>query len=151
VTTLIKTPGQAPVSNNSAAGSISVSILDQIETPGGAAQVAQQLMEARRKNAEAQLWPRNLVNVMGYDNLQVGNTKLALEILKLNVLAYSESADANDSLGDAYLANGEKDLARQYAEKALALLASDTKESEARRDVIRDSAQQKINQLAAAH
>jgi hypothetical protein len=49
------------------------------------------------------------------------------------------------------LANGEKDLARQYAEKALALLASDTKESEARRDVIRDSAQQKINQLGAAH
>jgi dienelactone hydrolase len=151
VTTLIKTPGQAPVSNNGAAGSISVSILDQIETPGGAARVAQQLMEARRKNAEAQLWPRNLVNVMGYDNLQVGNTKLALEILKLNVFAYSESADANDSLGDAYLANGEKDLARQYAERALALLASDTKESEARRDVIRDSAQQKINQLGAAH
>jgi dienelactone hydrolase len=150
VTTLIKTPGQAPVSNNSAAGSISVSILDQIETPGGAAQVEQQLMEARRKNPEAQLWPRNLVNVMGYDNLQVGNTKLALEILKLNVLAYPESADANDSLGDAYLANGEKDLARQYAEKALVLLASDTKESEARRDAIRDSAQQKLNQLAAA-
>jgi tetratricopeptide (TPR) repeat protein len=75
----------------------------------------------------------------------VGNTKLALEILKLNVLAYPESADANDSLGDAYLANGEKDLARQYAEKALALLASDTKESGARRDVIRDSAQQKLN------
>jgi dienelactone hydrolase len=150
VTTLIKTPGQAPVSNNGAAGSISVSILDQIETPGGAAQVAQQLMEARRKDPGAQLWPRNLVNVMGYDNLQVGNTKLALQILKLNVLAYPESADANDSLGDAYLANGEKDLARQYAEKALALLASDTKESEARRDAIRASAQQKLNQLGAA-
>jgi dienelactone hydrolase len=150
VTTLIKTPGQAPVSNNGAAGSISVSILDQIETPDGAAQVAQQLMEARRKDPGAQLWPRNLVNVMGYDNLQVGNTKLALQILKLNVLAYPESADANDSLGDAYLANGEKDLARQYAEKALALLASDTKESEARRDAIRASAQQKLNQLGAA-
>jgi dienelactone hydrolase len=150
VTTLMKTPGQAPVSNNGAAGSISVSILDQIETPGGAAQVAQQLMEARRKNAEAQLWPRTLVNVMGYDNLQVGNTKLALEILKLNVLAYPESADANDSLGDAYLANGEKDLARKYAEKALALLVSDTKESEARRNVIRASAQQKLNQIATA-
>jgi dienelactone hydrolase len=148
VTTLI-TPGQAPASNSGSAGSLSMSILDQIETPGGAAQVEHQLMEVRRKNPQAQLWPRNLVNVMGYDNLQVGNTKLALEILKLNVLAYPESADANDSLGDAYLANGEKGLARQYAEKALALLASDTKESEVRRNVIRASAQQKLNQLAA--
>jgi dienelactone hydrolase len=151
VTTLIKTPGPAPVNNSGAGGSLSMPILDQIETPGGAAQVAQHLMEARRKDPGAQLWPRNLVNVMGYDNLQVGNTKLALEIFKLNVLAYPESADANDSLGDAYLANGEKDLARQYAEKALALLVSDTKESEARRNVIRASAQQKLNQLGAAH
>jgi dienelactone hydrolase len=151
VTTLIKTLGQAPVGKSSAPGSLSVPILDQIETPGGAAQVAQQLMEARRKDPKAELWPRILVNVMGYDNLQVGNTKLAIEILKLNVLAYPESADANDSLGDAYLANGENDLARQYAEKALALLPSDTKESEARRDAIRDSAQQKLKQLAAAH
>ena len=150
MTTLI-TPGQAPASNSGSAGSLSMSILDQIETPGGAARVAQQLLEARRKNLQAQLWPRNLVNVMGYDNLQVGNTKLALEILKLNVLGYPESADANDSLGDAYLANGEKDLARQCAEKALALLASDTKESEARRDAIRESAQQKLNQLGATH
>jgi dienelactone hydrolase len=151
VTTLIKTPGQAPVNNRGAAGSLSMSILDQIETPGGADQVAQQLMEARRRDPQAELWPRLLVNVMGYDNLQVGNRKLALEILKLNALAYPESADANDSLGDAYLANGEKDLARQYAEKALAILASDTKESEARRNVIRASAQQKLNQLGAAH
>jgi hypothetical protein len=151
VTTLIKTPGQAPASNSGSVGSLSISILDQIEAPGGAAQVAQQLMEARRKDPQAELWPRILVNVMGYDNLQVGNTKLALEILKLNVLAYPDSADANDSLGDAYLANGANDLARQYAEKALALLPSDTKESEARRDAIRDSAQQKLKQLGAAH
>ena len=69
--------------------------------------------------------------------------------MKLLVTAYPESADANDSLGDAYLANGENDLARQYAEKALALLPSDTKDSETRRKVIRDSAQQKLKQLAA--
>jgi tetratricopeptide (TPR) repeat protein len=126
-------------------------ILDQIETPGGAAQVAQQLLAVRQKDPQAQLWPRILVNVMGYDNMQAGNPKLALDILKLNALAYPESADANDSLSDAYLANGEKDLAREYAEKALALLASDTKESEARRDVIRESAQQKLKQLTTAH
>ena len=34
------------------------------------------------------------------------------------------SADANETLGEAYLADGQKDLARQHAEKALALVDS---------------------------
>jgi dienelactone hydrolase len=151
VTTLLKTPGQGPVNNSGPPGSLSIPLLNQIETPAGAAQVEQQLLEARQKDPKAELWPRILVNVMGYDNMQVGNTKLALDILKLNALAYPDSADAIDSLGDAYLANGEKTLAREYAEKALSLLASDTKESEARRAAIRESAQEKLKPLTTAH
>jgi len=38
------------------------------------------------------------------------------------VLAYPDSADAHDSLADAYLKDGQKDLAREHAEKALAIL-----------------------------
>jgi dienelactone hydrolase len=151
VTTLIKTPGQALVDNNSAPGLPSAAILDQIEQPGGVAQVTQQLMEARRKDPKAQLWLEVIVTIMGYDHLGAGEPKLAVEIMKLNVTAYPESADANDSLSDAYLADGEKDLARRYAEKALALLASDTSDSEPRRNEIRASAQQKLKQLGAAH
>ena len=41
---------------------------------------------------------------------------------ELNLLAYPDSADAAGSLADAYLADGQKDLARQHAEKALVLL-----------------------------
>jgi hypothetical protein len=55
-------------------------------------------------------------------------------------------------LGDAYLAAGQKDLARQNAQKALELLASDTADSPQRRDGIRGSAEQKLKQLGnAAH
>ncbi|HXM23554.1 MAG TPA: DinB family protein [Terriglobales bacterium] len=149
VTTLIKTPGQAPVDKTSAAELPFAPIVNQIEMPGGVARAAQQLTEARRKDPKAQLWPEALVTIMGYDHLRVGETKMAVEIMKLNVTAYPESADANDSLGDAYLADGEKDLARQCAEKALALLTSDTTDSEPRRKEIRDSAQQKLKQLNA--
>jgi uncharacterized protein HemY len=150
VTTLIKTPGQAPVDNSSEARLPFVPIVNQIETPGGVDRVTQQLMEARRRNPKAQLWPEAILRIMGYDHLRVGDPKPAVEIMKLNLAAYPDSADANDSLGDAYLANGEKDLARQYAEKALTSLASDTKDSATRRDVIRDSAEQKLKQLSAA-
>jgi Tfp pilus assembly protein PilF len=119
-----------------------------METPGGPEQVARQLGDARRHDPAAQLFPEVIVRIMGYDHLRAGETKTAIEILELDVTAYPQSPDANDSLSDAYLADGQKDLARQYAEKALALLASDTKDSAARREAIRDGAQQNLDQLA---
>jgi len=56
----------------------------------------------------------------------VGQTKLALEVFKLVLLAYPDSAAAHDSLADAYLADGQKNLALQHAKKAMALLDSHT-------------------------
>ena len=50
--------------------------------------------------------------------------KVGIEIFKLNLLAYPDSADAHYNLADAYLKDGQKDLARQYAEKALAMIDS---------------------------
>ena len=52
VTTLIKTPGHAPADTVASA-----SVINQIRMSGGAAQVTQQLIEARRKDPEAQLFP----------------------------------------------------------------------------------------------
>jgi dienelactone hydrolase len=118
-TTLIKTPGHAPADAISCAA-----ILNQIRMPGGVAQVTQQLVEARRKDPAAQLFPEIIVSDIGQNHMRAGETKQAIEILKLNLLAYPDSADANDNLADAYLADGQKDLARQHAEKALALLES---------------------------
>jgi hypothetical protein len=51
-------------------------------------------------------------------------------------------------LSDAYLADGQRDLARQKATKALELLPSDTTDSEQRRNGIRASAEQKLKELA---
>ena len=119
VTTLIKTPGHAPADTVASAP-----ILNQIRMPGGVAQVTQQLTEARRRDPKAQLFPEITVSIIGQDHMRAGEPKLALEIFKLNLLAYPWSADANDNLADAYLADGRKDLARQHAEKALALLDS---------------------------
>jgi pimeloyl-ACP methyl ester carboxylesterase len=119
--TLIKTPGHAPADTLASAA-----IIDQIRKPGGVAQVTQQLMEARQKDPEVQLWPEITVSIIGQDHLRAGEPKLAVEVFKLNLLAYPNSADANDDLADGYLADGQKDLARQYAEKALAILDSHT-------------------------
>src|SRR5262249_56699048 len=54
--------------------------------------------------------------------MREGDLKSAIAVLKLVVMAYPDSADANENLADAYLADGQKDLAKQYAEKALAIV-----------------------------
>jgi len=59
------------------------------------------------------------VNFMGYEHMQSGDTKGAVEIMKLNAAAYPSSPNVYDSLADAYLADGQRDLARRNAEKAL--------------------------------
>ena len=149
VTTLIKTPGHAPADTVASAR-----ILDQIGTPGGVAQVTQQLTEARRRDPQVQLFPEITVSIIGQDHMRVGETKAALEVFKLNLLAYPDSADAHDDLADAYLADGQRELARQYAEKTLALLdshrapASSWSDTEQRRDEIRVNAEEVIKKTA---
>jgi len=148
VTTLIKTPGHAPADTVASAA-----ILNQIEMPGGVAQVTQQLMEARRKDPQVQLFPEITVDILASGHLREGDAKTAIEIFKLNLLAYPDSADAHYNLADAYLADGQKELARQYAEKALALLDSHAaplsswSDTEQRRGEIRRSAERTLQKL----
>jgi hypothetical protein len=67
--------------------------------------------------------------------------------MKLNVAAYPNSPNVYDSLSDAYLANGQRDLSRQNAKKAIELLSSDTTYNEQVRDLIRANAERKLKQL----
>jgi tetratricopeptide (TPR) repeat protein len=92
-----------------------------------------------------------LINRFGYEHLAMGDTKAAIELFQMNVAAYPNSPNVYDSLGDAYLAAGQKDLARENAKKALELLASDTADDARRRDGIKASAEQKLKQLGNAH
>src|SRR5881392_2422312 len=148
VTTLIKTPGHAPADTVASA-----SVINQIRMPGGVAQVMQQLIEARRRDPDAQLFPEITVSTIGQDHMRAGERTLAVEVLKLVLLAYPESADANETLAEAYLADGQKELARQHAEKALVLLdshrlpASSWTDTEQYRGEIRRGAEKILKQL----
>jgi dienelactone hydrolase len=165
VTTLIRTPGHAP-----ADGVASGAILNQMELPGGVARVTQQLTEARRKDPRAQLWPEVNVDIIGEDHIRLADVekkaghlqeakmemKIGIEIFKLNLLAYPDSADAHSNLADAYLKDGQKDLARQYAEKALAMIDSHNaplsswSNTEQRRAEIRSGVQDTLKELGTA-
>lgn len=150
VTTLIETPGHAPPDTVASA-----SVIDQIQRPGGAAQVARQLAEARQKDPGVQLFPEITVSIIGQDHMRAGETKVAVEVLKLDLLAYPDSAEAHETLAEAYLQDGQNDLARQHAEKALALLdfhtapASSWTDTEQYRGEIRRGAQKVLEKASA--
>lgn len=147
VTTLIKSPGQAPAVKNATPIPDQVKTLDLIDQPGGPEKAAQILADARQRDPKAHPFDEAIVNFMGYEHLQSGDTKGALAILQLNATAYPDSPNVYDSLADAYLAAGQKDLARQNAKKTLELLPSDTADPPDRRDLIKQSAEQKLKQL----
>jgi hypothetical protein len=139
VTTLIKTVGHAPADLLAAAP-----IIRQLEASGGVAEVTRQLAGARRADPAAQLFPEVALDILGNDHLRAGEPQSAVEIFKLNLLAYPRSADAHADLADGYLATGQKELARQQAQAALALIDSGAPESswsnsEPRRGQIRRS------------
>ena len=61
------------------------------------------------------------MNILGYQHLQDGKTREAIELFKLNVAAYPESSNTYDSLGEAYMNSGDKELAIQNYKKSLEL------------------------------
>jgi tetratricopeptide (TPR) repeat protein len=149
VNTLIKTPGHAPADPLATAA-----ILNQLEMPGGAAQVTQQLIEARKRDPKAQLFPEVTVDIIASGYIRDGQIKPAIEIFKLNLLAYPDSADAHFNLADAYLQDGQQVLARQLAQEALALLdahkvpLSSWSDTDQRRAEIREGIQDTLKKLA---
>ena len=145
VTTLINTPGEAP-----ADAVASASVLNQIAAPGGVAPVTEMLLQARRQDPTFELFPEINVSIIGNDYLRAGDSKQAIEVFKLNLLAYPDSADARADLADACLQDGQQEVARQYAQQALALLdshaapASSWSDTEQRRAEIRRDAEKTL-------
>jgi len=59
------------------------------------------------------------LNILGYDLLKMEKVVEAIEIFKLNVESYPESFNVYDSLGEAFMINGDKELAIENYEKSL--------------------------------
>jgi len=118
--------------------------LDLLDQPGGPAKAAQLFAEARQHYPKEVIFTEPVMNRLGYDELQAGNNQAAIDLFKLNVIAYPDSPNVYDSLGDAYLANGRTDLARQNAQKTLDLLSAYTKYPEDYAKALRESALKKL-------
>jgi CubicO group peptidase (beta-lactamase class C family) len=75
----------------------------------------------RRGRAASELINENQMNRLGYNLIGMKREKDAIEVFKLNVEDYPQSANTYDSLGEAYMLYGNKELAIKNYERSIEL------------------------------
>jgi 3-oxoadipate enol-lactonase len=87
----------------------------------GVSEAINAYQEARKRNDRSLYFREQKLNQVAYGYLQAWKVKEAIELFKLNVMVYPDSWNTYDSLAEAYLADGNKELAIFYYEKSLEL------------------------------
>lgn len=118
-------------------------------SPTGVAEAVQMFYDVAAGRNPVVLFTEGQMNQLGYYHLQAGRAAEAIRLFRLNTLVFPTSANTFDSLADAYLANGQHELALRMSERALELLPKD-RASEALKNAIRESAEQKIAKIKEA-
>jgi len=77
--------------------------------------------ELKQDDSQKYFFGESEFNRMGYRLMGQGKIKEAIEIFKLNVEAYPDSWNVYDSLAEAYMNDGQTDLAIIYYKKSLEL------------------------------
>lgn len=80
-----------------------------------------QYYELKKNHPQEYDFQERLLNSLGYNFIRKGKLKEAIRVLQLNVEAYPASSNVYDSLGEAYMLNGDKALAIENYEKSLKL------------------------------
>ena len=138
--------GTAPAARKTTGGISPAEFFDLLETPEGAARAVAVYEEAKKKDPAVVLFPEGEVNALGYALLP-NNPRHAIDVFKVNVAAYPNSANVYDSLADGYVAAGERALAIEFSEKTLEKLRTNPPANQQATDAIRQSAEQKLQQL----
>ena len=74
-----------------------------------------------RRRYPSDYFSENDLNTLGYERLRAKDTKGAIALFKLNVEMYPNAANPHDSLGEAYMEDGQKSLAISSYRRSLAL------------------------------
>lgn len=81
----------------------------------------EQYRELKSKQFAAYNFVESELNDLGYELINRGKLKEGIEVFKLNVEVYPQSANAYDSLGEAYMKSGDKERAIINYQKSVEL------------------------------
>ena len=96
---------------------------------------AEEIYAAMRKESPDFKLDESAVNNWGYELMTDNHLSEAIDIFQLNVKNYPDSGNAYDSLGEAYMKSGQKQLAIDSYKKSL------------EKDPSNDNARQKLKEL----
>ncbi|HEX8651578.1 MAG TPA: tetratricopeptide repeat protein [Pyrinomonadaceae bacterium] len=77
--------------------------------------------ESRARASQQPIFSETFLNQLGYKLINENRLAQALDIFKLNVEAYPSSANVYDSLAEAYMLSGNKEMAIKFYEKSIEL------------------------------
>jgi predicted Zn-dependent protease len=100
--------------------SIALALAETIKSSGVDAAITQ-YRTLRAMRPVTMNFDEDELNVLGYDLLHAKQTRAAVRILQLNTEAYPKSGNTWDSLGEAYMDDGEKPEAIANYRKSLAI------------------------------
>lgn len=87
----------------------------------GIAKAIEVYRSIKREEKKAVVFTEDLLNSLGYEYLRTDRIDESIEIFKLNVEEFPKSANAYDSLGEAYMTKGNKANAIENYKKSLQL------------------------------
>ena len=92
----------------------------------GVEEATKRYLDLKKEQANEYNFAATELNRLGYHLLQGKKIQEAIEIFKLNVEAYPKYANGYDSLAEAYMLNGDKELAIKNYAKSLELNPNNT-------------------------
>jgi hypothetical protein len=104
------------------------------------------LVTARADDPEATLLHPAVLNQIGYDLMAAKKAPVAVALFEWVVAQNPTSANAQDSLADAFEAAGEPDRARAAARRVLELLPRDTSLTGARRKALEQASRRRLEE-----
>ncbi|HET8645868.1 MAG TPA: hypothetical protein VFO85_10285, partial [Vicinamibacteria bacterium] len=122
--------------------------LAQVLREKGWAEAEKILTRARTEDPTAAISQERPLNGLGYALLRQKEHGQAVALFRYITEAFPQSANAHDSLADAYEADGKTAQALAAADKVLALLETDPSLQPATRDQLRKSSQDRKARLA---
>ncbi len=118
---LIKSVAREYAWNNTPEKEPAADVLMLIADLRGTAAAMQRYSETQKSGSSEYELDEGTLNQLGYHLLQSGRNEEAILVFKRNVEDYPKASNPYDSLGEAYAAAGQRDLAIQNYEKSIDL------------------------------